>query len=360
MRVIIGDRIEKLVLQSGIPPTVEELQTIVKEKFGISEEFSLQYLDSEFEDYFTLHKTDQIKHKDTVKVVYAAPIILNLQQVEGSLDISFGQQSTDCDSVSYAESSASNTESSAGTSSSTDTIILPRQRSTTERCQQWPKQFPIPQFAYETEMCLERADEDHRKNGTLLTASKVKADILEKLAETIYMYTAYPSSAQICDVAEALVNKYPCLKEPGSFSGYYGWQQRLKYKMANYRTKLRGYGVPEVMCNAFKRKSPGDQKSAKNVKKPRKAEVNYLPPYPAGEDEESQEQERIQLLTEVRKRDNNKLIKEKMAKTFAHRRNDIVNQSPAIEDIKARWPALFEASNVSYKCIAIRSIPLQF
>lgn len=142
---------------------------------------------------------------------------------------------------------------------------------------------------------------------------------MEKLAETIYMYATYPSNPQICDVAEALVQKYPCLKEPGSFTGYYGWQQSLKYKMANYRTKLRGYGVPEVMCNALK--STADQKSAKNMKKPRKAEINYLPPYPAGEDEESQEQERIQLLTEVKKRDNNKLIKEKMAKAFAHRRN---------------------------------------
>jgi len=177
-KLLVIDRIEKLVLPSGIPSTVEELQTIVKENFGIPEGFSLQYLTSEFEDYFTLHKTDQIKHKHTVKVVYAAQIILNLQQVDESLDISFGQQS-DCDSGSYAESSASNVESSAGTSSSTDTIILPRRRSTTERCQQWPKQFPIPQFAYETEMYLERADEDYRKNGTLLTASKVKADIGE-------------------------------------------------------------------------------------------------------------------------------------------------------------------------------------
>lgn len=73
-------------------------------------------------------------------------------------------------------------------------------------------------------MFIERANEEYKKNGTLLTASKVKADILEKLAETIYMYTAYPSSAQICDVAEALVTKYPCPKEPGSFSGHYGWQ----------------------------------------------------------------------------------------------------------------------------------------
>ncbi|KAG7244525.1 hypothetical protein INR49_029544 [Caranx melampygus] len=109
LRVIFDDRIEKLVLPSGIPPTVEELQTTVKENFGFSEE-----------------------------------------QVDENLDISFGQHSTDCDSVSYAESSASiaessasNAESSAGTSSSLDAIILPRQRSITERCQPWPKQFPF-------------------------------------------------------------------------------------------------------------------------------------------------------------------------------------------------------------------------
>ena len=342
LRVLLDDRIEKLVLPLGIPTTVEELQTVVKETFGISDEFSLQYLDSEFEDYFTLHQSDQIKHKDTIKVVQAAPIILNLLSLDESLDSSFGQQST----ASYAGSST-------GTTSSQDTIILPR-RSTTERSQPWPKQFPIPQFAYETEMYLERATEEYKKSGTLLTTSKVKADILEKVAETIYTYTAYPSSAQISDVAEALVKQYPCLKEPSSFAGYYGWQQSIKYKMANYRTKLRSYGVPEVMCNALKRKSPADQKSAKSVKKPRKAEVNYLPPYPAGEDQESQEQERIKLLTEVKKKDNNKLIKETMSKTFAHRRNEIVNLSPSIEDIKARWPALFEASHVSYRSMKMK------
>lgn len=122
LRVIIGDRIEKLVLPSGIPPTVDELQNTVKKNFGFYEEFSFQYLDSEFGDYFTLHKTDQIEHKDTIKVVFAAPIILDLQQIDESLDISFGQQSTDSLSVSYAESAASNAESSAETASSGSTI----------------------------------------------------------------------------------------------------------------------------------------------------------------------------------------------------------------------------------------------
>lgn len=147
LRVIIGDRTEKWVLPSGIPPTVDELQTTVKENFGLYEVFSFQYLDSEFGDYFTLHKTDQIKHKDSIKVVYVAPIILNLQQIDESLDISFSQQSTNSLSVSYAESSlsnaessVSNAESSAGTSPSGSTIILPR--NTTERYQPWPKQFP--------------------------------------------------------------------------------------------------------------------------------------------------------------------------------------------------------------------------
>uniref|UniRef100_A0A3Q3FVL1 PB1 domain-containing protein n=1 Tax=Kryptolebias marmoratus TaxID=37003 RepID=A0A3Q3FVL1_KRYMA len=346
LRVIIDDHIKKLVLPSGIPPTIEELQSVVKDTFGITNDFSLQYFDSEFEDYFTLNSSDQIKHKDTVKVVGIPPVVLTLAQLDESLGSPSGQQSTDYES-SYDESFGSNADSAA-TTSSQDTIILKRNK-TTERCEPWPKQFPIPQFAYETEMYLENATEEFKKNGTLLPTSKVKTDILEKLAETIFRFTAYPSSAQVSCVAEALVTKYPCLKEPGSFSGYYGWLQRIKYKMANYRTKLRGFGVPEVTCNAVTCKRPGDQKSAKKVKKPRKAEINYLPPYPAGEDESSQEEERVQLITEVKKKDNNKLLKEKMAKTFAHRRHEIINLSPSIEDIKARWPALFEASHVSYK-----------
>ena len=77
-------------------------------------------------------------------------------------------------------------------------------------------------------MCLERAAEEYQKNGTLLNTSKVKANILEKLSETMYTYTAYSSGAQISDVAKALCTKYPFLKEPGSFSGFYGWQQSLK------------------------------------------------------------------------------------------------------------------------------------
>lgn len=56
-----------------------------------------------------------------------------------------------------------------------------------------------------------------RWHHTNLTS--VKSDILERLAEAIFYYTAYPNDAQRSAVAQALVEKHPCLKEPGSFIG---------------------------------------------------------------------------------------------------------------------------------------------
>lgn len=362
LRVLIDDRIEKLILPSGLPDTVDDLKDVIKVSFGIPDECYLLYLDSDFGDFFTLHRCDQIKNKDTIKVVKATPVVLDLFPVEEPLASSVSGPSVDWESTDMVGlgTSAFNTpaaeSSAASLSSEASTVILPP-RSPTERCQRWPKPFPIPTFAYETEICLQRAAEEFQRTGARLKPSKVKADIVEKLSKSIYAYVAYPSGAQISDVAEALCTKYPFLKEPGSFSGFYGWQQRLRWKMSNYRTKLRAYGVPEVMCNSLRRKSPANQKSAKNVKKPKRAEVNYLPPYPAGETEESLEQERIQLLTEIQKRDNNKVIKEIMCNTFAHRRNEIVNQMPSIEEFHARWPALFEASQVSQRKINIYCPP---
>ncbi|KAK0149893.1 hypothetical protein N1851_009339 [Merluccius polli] len=129
------------------------------------------------------------------------------------------------------------------------------------------------------------ANEAFNKDGTPLTTPNVKPDILEKLAHYIYNYTTYPTKLQIIALAEALIKAHPCLKERSNHSGYAGWQSSIKYKRANYHTKLKSFGVPDAMCNALKHKHPDNRKSAKNVKKPRKAEVNYLPPYPAGENQ---------------------------------------------------------------------------
>ena len=64
--------------------------------------------------------------------------------------------------------------------------------------------------------------------------SDMLSDILERLAEKVYTYKAYPTDADFSDVAEALTRKHPRMREPGSFNESYGRKQRLKVKMANY------------------------------------------------------------------------------------------------------------------------------
>ncbi|KAL6465686.1 hypothetical protein MHYP_G00258190 [Metynnis hypsauchen] len=129
--------------------------------------------------------------------------------------------------------------------------------------------------------------------------------------------------------------------------------------MGNFRTKLRNLGCPELTVNALKHKHPDDSAPAKNVKKPKKAEVNYLPPYPTGETKESLERVRTELVEEVKKRDNGKIISEKMAKTFSLRREEIVTQCPLIADLQERWPALFTLVQIKEEFLRITTLHLE-
>ncbi|XP_029106664.1 uncharacterized protein LOC114912178 isoform X2 [Scleropages formosus] len=366
LKVLIKEQIRKLVLPLGIPNTVDELKLAVKEAFVITEEFSLQYMDSDFHDFFTLTSTDQIQHKDTVKVVFPSPVVLTFctqhDTIPSTSTLQFEEESSAVafihSSSGYSGADVSTTQSDdALSSSSQDTLILSPQ-SSPDRLP-WPQEFTIPCFSPEVQIVLEKAMEAYMRDGTLMSVQNVKRNITERLTQAIYAYTAYPSGMQIICVAEALVRKYPCLKEPGSLSGYYGWQMSLKYKMADYRRRLSKFGCPEVTCNTLKSKSPENRKPAKNVKKPRKAEVNYLPPYPTGQSEESLEQERLELLSEVKKRDNTMVIKAKMAKTFALRRHEVVNLSPRVVDFKDRWPALFNPQQINEEFRRITTLDLE-
>lgn len=119
--------------------------------------------------------------------------------------------------------------------------------------------------------------------------------------------------------------------------------------MANYRSKMRRREIPcpELDTNSLKRKSPGEKNPAKNCKRPKRAEVNYLPPHPSGENMDSLEMERQELLKAVKIRNSAKVIQEKMAKTFSYRRQEVVGESPVVDDFKERWPALFCESEVN-------------
>ncbi len=112
----------------------------------------------------------------------------------------------------------------------------------------------------------------------------MKHEILEKLAETIYSFKSFPSDEDFRAVATALIQKHPCFTEPGSSTGCNGWKNSIKYKMGNYCSKLRQAGSVDVAVNQRKRKGQAPQR---NLKKPKRCEVNFLPNFPDGEDETS-------------------------------------------------------------------------
>lgn len=339
LRLILNDHvIEKLELPGGIPRTVEELQSIVQQKYGLEPgKFTLHYKDADFcGEFFSLTSTRDIKHKDTIKVVH----IVELNLV-----------ATDVDSFNTSASSSSIRPASTS-SESCDTVILSSPEHGNWRSQCWPSEFPIPRFRNDTELVLAAGNEAFIKDGSPFSSTAILPDILERLAESIFEYVAYPTAAQFADVAEALIRKHPCLKEVGSYNGCYGWQQRLKFKMGNYRSKLRGLGCPELDVNALKKKRANEKTPAKNVKKARKGEANYLPPHPQGETQESLEQERLELLSEVKKKKNSQVINEKMERTFSIRRQEVVSLSPPVSDLKERWPALFLPAQVNVLLIS--------
>lgn len=89
----------------------------------------------------------------------------------------------------------------------------------------------------------------------------------------------------------------------------------MKIKMANYRTQLKAHGTSaELTVNSLKSKSQEDAYPAKNVKRPRRAEVNHFPSLPSGETTHSLEQERISLLAELQKKKQQTNDKRKDAK----------------------------------------------
>ncbi|KAL6484916.1 hypothetical protein MHYP_G00069610 [Metynnis hypsauchen] len=69
--------------------------------------------------------------------------------------------------------------------------------------------------------------------------------------------------------------------------------------------------------------------------------------------------ERLDLLSEVKKKHNEKNISEKMAKSFSYRRHEVVNLCAAVKDFKDRWLALFSESQIKDEFMRITTVNLE-
>lgn len=273
LRVILceGD-IRKIILAKK-PDSVDDLVVSLKESLKVDFSFSLQYEDQDFDNALcNLTDISALQNRATVKII---PVL----------------ELTPVDVVETFNDSAStaNTE-----------ILSPQ-----ERQKPWPNYFDIPSFSVDVEYRLRQGNLKYLKDGTFLKPSRdLKHEILEKLAESIFAFKAYPDDKDYEQVASALVKQHPCLLESGSRSGWGGLKNNLKFKMGNFRTKMRKLGVPDVSVNAGKRgaNNPEGEPSRKNIKKPKKCELNFLSSYPEGHDDASLENARKELEEEMKKR----------------------------------------------------------
>lgn len=208
---------------------MNDLKQEIQTQLGVHENFRLQFKDPDFNDFVNFSSTSDIQDRATLKVIQlpSSPSCSSAPSVPEVTEMSSGS-SCDTDIISSSHSSAPSSSSLSTPESLTGV-----------RSQLWPRSFLVPQFSFDAEMQLQKAQLAYQTDGTVFSPNtKLKSDILDALASEIIKYKAYPSTADIDDVAAALVQKFPCLKEKGSASGYYSWKISLKYKMANFRNKI--------------------------------------------------------------------------------------------------------------------------
>ncbi|KAI3357901.1 hypothetical protein L3Q82_016289 [Scortum barcoo] len=130
--------------------------------------------------------------------------------------------------------------------------------------------------------------------------------------------------------------------------------------MGNYRTQLKVQGCPEVSINSLKSKATTDVFPTKKSKKSQnELKLTFYPSFPVGETQESLEKVRLELLKEIQKRNNEGVIADKMARTFAYRRQEVVNQEPLVQDFMERWSALFREKEINAEFQRLVALPLE-
>ncbi|XP_071347931.1 uncharacterized protein [Trachinotus anak] len=68
--IFINHDIKKITFQNGLPSSVEDMIKVFKQALSITTDTGLQYKDANFDDFFTLTSTSDLKDKDTLKVVH--------------------------------------------------------------------------------------------------------------------------------------------------------------------------------------------------------------------------------------------------------------------------------------------------
>lgn len=294
-----------------VDSTVQQLHERACEKFQLeSSQFVLQYMDEDFREYINV--TSMTEVTDLMSLRLCSKNSLQPTSSNGSPTAAYGG---------YV------------------------------RQERWPERFPVPEFDADVKIYLHGVEGMYAASGNMAVVPRdIKGKMLDAIANKIYGYTAYATTEQVKQVAQALTEKYPSLQCRTAPQGWEAWAHSISFKMGNFRSKLRKLGCDEVNMNGGKRskvRRPDAPPPAANIKKARKGELNFQPNLPSSETTDSLEYYREQMAVEMNKMEPDwSMVNRHMALTFSARRKE-VNSMALIQTVKNRWPALFSAAQVT-------------
>uniref|UniRef100_A0A3Q3AEU1 Uncharacterized protein n=1 Tax=Kryptolebias marmoratus TaxID=37003 RepID=A0A3Q3AEU1_KRYMA len=255
---------------------------------------------------------------------------------------------------------------------SSDTDIFPHVP-TVQHQKSWPDHLVVPGFGSEMERILEEGNCVYEESGKLLKLKRLqKSEILKKMAETIYSFKPYPNVKELAMAAQALITAYPCLRmTAGGDSGELGWIRHIGYKLGSYHNNLAKAEVVEVAINTGRqsRNNPNNEHPHENIKKARKAEVNYIINLPKDQTPATLETMREEIIHEVEKAKKNHLVIG-MTKYKFHRINNANLRNQFYEELDRYTPKLITlfrdkatktgkiAEELTKRALILRALPV--
>lgn len=159
IRVVVTDCDIRRISLDQKPGNLESLLELLKVKLALPYDFKLQFEDPLFNNALcNLTDVSELPDRATLKII--------------SLE-SF---------------------SSSPSTSDTEILYTSEEKSQLMRPDPWPSAFDIPDFSVDVNFRLRQGDLAYMKDGTRMDVSwDMKHVISERLAETMYKYTAYPT-----------------------------------------------------------------------------------------------------------------------------------------------------------------------
>ncbi|KAJ7983760.1 hypothetical protein DPEC_G00372960, partial [Dallia pectoralis] len=194
-----------------------------------------------------------------------------------------------------------------------------------------PNVYVLPSFPKELQAKLDAKEELQR-------VPQYRHKIIRVLHETVAMYTMYPTHAEYVKVAQALIRKYPFLKDVTG-NGYHTWHMSLKRKFKTERAPLVQNDEVKLIKDKFahgtKSKLPGTESPITCLRTKPRLELHVL-----GEDAFSIAGHVKILQTQYSKaQPDTAIVRDLMQRTFAWRQKEIA-EGMSVEDTLKKYPFL--------------------